>query len=163
MGTPWEGIEHCLHFFIEQRVAPQLCLVRLQLVLGGKLAVDEEVGDFGEGGLVGELFDLVAAVAKLTGLAVDIGDGATTGGGVGKAVVERDLLVVAPEAADVDADIAFRSRNGWEGVLLVVLGQSYFAIGRIEHAFSSRWRVDKTFGVLSAILTTAIPPPPRCT
>ena len=87
-GKPDEEVQHVLvdeGGFVEERGE------LLQLRRGGKLAVEQEVGHLGEGGLLRQLLDGIAAVAQDPLLPVDEGDGAPAGAGVLVALVQRDV------------------------------------------------------------------------
>ena len=77
------------------------------VLLGGRqLAVDEQVGDLEVGGLLGQLLDRVAAVAQDAGVAVDLGDRAARGRGLGVAgVVEPDVAEELLHSVALDATV----------------------------------------------------------
>ena len=84
---------------------------RRQLIVGRQLALDEEPCHLEEGALVGELLDGIPAIPQDAFLAVNEGDGALARAGVAEARIERDRAGLVAQLRDVDADLAFRSRD----------------------------------------------------
>ncbi len=101
-------------------MAGELVLEPRQLRGRRQLAVDQQVADLGEGGLLGELLDRVAAVAQDALLAVDEGDRARAGAGVAVAGVEGDGTRSAAQRGDVDADLVLGADEDRELVLLAL-------------------------------------------
>ena len=77
------------------------CTQASYCVLGRQLAVDQQVGDLEEGGLLGQLLDGVAAVLQDALVAVDVGDGAAAGGGVDEAGVVDRQAGLRPRRTDL--------------------------------------------------------------
>jgi hypothetical protein len=67
----------------------------------GQFAVQQQVADFKERGLLGQLVDRITAVQQNAGVAVDIGDLAFARRGRGEARIEREVVAVAVQLADV--------------------------------------------------------------
>ena len=84
---------------------PDLAAELVALVDRGEVAVDQQVRGLEEGRLVviGELGDVVTAVAEDPEIAVDEGDGRLGGARVHVAVVEGDQARLRPQLADVDS------------------------------------------------------------
>ena len=104
VGVVAEALHERLDVLVDERVVGDLVLPRVVLLLGGQLAVDEQVGDLEEVRLLRQLLDGVAAVLEDPLLAVDEGHRAAARGGVGEAgVVDRDagLVLAGLDLAEV--------------------------------------------------------------
>ena len=101
-----ERVEEVPHLLADERVMRDLPDEPIELLAARQLAPDQEVGDLEEGGVLGQLLDRVAAVAKDALLAVEEGDRARAGSGVGVARVVRDQPGRAAQPADVDRVVA---------------------------------------------------------
>ena len=66
-----EAFEVVAHVFVEVGILGEQFREPGKLLAGGEFTVDDQVGDFDEGGFFGELFDGVAAVQQDTLAAVD--------------------------------------------------------------------------------------------
>src|SRR5665811_2188188 len=81
--------------FVHERVKRDFVDPFFMLFAGRKFAVDQEVCHLQKCGMLGELLNGVAAVFEDSFVAVDEGNGAATGSGVGESrVVDRDSRVV---------------------------------------------------------------------
>ena len=120
VGVAGEAAEGDAQAFVDLRVVQDAGLEGRQLGGRGQFAVDQQVGRLDEVGLLGELFDAVAAVAQDALLAVDEGDLGFAGAGVGVAVVESDVAGVVTQLADVDPAFAFGADDDGEDDFLVV-------------------------------------------
>ena len=85
------------HGVPRDRVGELGILIRL-----GQLAVQEQVADFQEARLLGELLDRVATVEQDAGVTIDVGDLAFAAGGRGEARVQREHARLGVHLADVD-------------------------------------------------------------
>ena len=75
VGVVVEPIDEPLaHVLVDERVVGDLVGPRGELLLVGKFAVQQQVGDLEVRRVLGELLDRVAAVAQDAGVAVEIGD-----------------------------------------------------------------------------------------
>ena len=72
------------------------------LVRGRQLAVEQQVADFQEIALLGQLLDRIAAIEQDALVAVDIGDLRFAAAGRGEARIEGEMAEVGVELADVD-------------------------------------------------------------
>ncbi len=124
VGGRREAGEEVLHVLVQQAVVGQLAVELGELGGGGQVAVDEQVADLGEGGLLGDLLDRIAAIAQDAALAVDEGDGALAGAGVAVAGVVGDRPRLRAQRADVDADLALAAHRHRQLVLFAVEDQS---------------------------------------
>src|SRR6185503_4924972 len=115
-----------------------------ELLGGGQVAVDEEVADLGEGGLLGDLLDPVAAVAQDALLAVDEGDRALAGAGVAVAGVEGDGARLRAQRGDVDPHLALAAHDDRELVLFAVEDQLCRAHGASARAYRPPCRAATT-------------------
>jgi hypothetical protein len=70
-----EAVEEVAEILVQHRVHADLVLERAELILGRKLAVDQQEGGLEEARLLGQLLDRVTAVAQDAGIAIDVGDG----------------------------------------------------------------------------------------
>ena len=94
-----EALDELLEVLVQEGVDGDVVDPRVQLRLGRQLAVEQQVGDLEEGGVLRELFDRVAAVLQDADVAVDEGDGTAArrrvhesrvvGGQAGVVVVRR--------------------------------------------------------------------------
>ena len=146
VGVVAEALHEGLHVLVHERVVGDLVHPRVHLRLGGERAVDEEVGDLEEAGLLRQLLDGVAAVLEDPLVAVDVGDRAATGRRVDEAGV------VGGQAGQVVAHLDLAEVLGGDGPVgdrdLVVLagavvadGQGVFAGSFVAHVGSllSSW------------------------
>ena len=85
VGVVLEAFHELLDVLVEVRVERDVVHPLLELRARWQLAVDQQVSRLQERGALGELFDRVAAVLQDAALAVDVGDGAAAGRGVGEA------------------------------------------------------------------------------
>ena len=93
-----------LDVLVHERVVGDLVHPGVVLVLGRQGAVDQQVGDLEEVGLLGQLLDRVAPVLQDALLAVDVGHGAAARGGVDEAGVvdgQAGLVVGGLDLPDV--------------------------------------------------------------
>ena len=118
-----EAVEQLLHVLVQQRVAGELVLEALELGGRRQLAVDQQVADLGEGGVLGDLVDRVAAVAQDPLLAVDKGDRARAGARVAVRRVVGDGAGGAAQRGDVDSDLVLGADEDRELVLLALQQQ----------------------------------------
>src|SRR5206468_8479633 len=106
VGVLGEAVEEAPHLLVDQAVARDAVPELLELIGGGQLAVDQQVGDLQEGALLRQLLDRVAAVAQDPGIPVQVGDGARARAGVAVPVVERDQSGPFAKIADIDSVVA---------------------------------------------------------
>jgi len=92
VGVVVEALEEALaHVLVDERVMCDLASPGVELLGGGQLAVEQQVGHLQIGRVLGQLLDRVAAVQQDAGLSVDIADRALAGGGHCEAgIVEPD-------------------------------------------------------------------------
>jgi hypothetical protein len=76
VGVVLEALHELLDVLVEHRVVGDLLGPRLQLLVSGQLAEQNQVGRFEVVAVFGQLFDRVAAIEQLALVAVDVGDGA---------------------------------------------------------------------------------------
>ena len=88
MRVARKSVEEPLQVLVQQRVALDLGGELVELLLGRQFPVDQQIADFDEVRLLGELLDRIPAVAQDARVAVDVGDGALGRGGVDEAFVE---------------------------------------------------------------------------
>jgi hypothetical protein len=77
-----EPLHEALDVLVDEGVVGDLVDPGLELLLGGQLAVDQQVGDLEEARALRELLDRVAAVLQDALVAIDEGDGGAARGGV---------------------------------------------------------------------------------
>ena len=146
VGVVAEALHEALDVLVHERVIRHLVHPGVVLLLGGQVAVDQQVGHLEEGGLLRQLLDGVPAVLQDPLLAVDEGDRAATGGGVGEAgVVDRQAggVLVDPDLAQIggfdraveDGDVVLRARPVVPDGESLVLGAG--SSGRVGHVGSS--------------------------
>ena len=100
-----------LHVLVDQAVISQLVPELGKLLAVRQIAVDQQVGDLRELGMLGQLLDRIPAVAEDALLAVDIGDGARAGARVAVAQIEGDGAGLRAEGRNVDPVLAFGADN----------------------------------------------------
>ncbi len=102
MGVAAEALEEAVELGVQHGV-PRDALLEL-FVLGGvrQFAVQQQVADFQEVGLRGQLVDRIAAVQQNAGVAVDVGQGRFAGRGGSEAGVEGEGAGAAVQLADID-------------------------------------------------------------
>ena len=102
VGVVAEALEQVLEVLVDVGVVGDVEGPALELRLGRQLAPDQQVGDLEEGRVLAQRLDRVAAVFEDPGVAVDVGDRGSTGGGVG----EGRVVGHHPEFVLVDLDLA---------------------------------------------------------
>jgi hypothetical protein len=102
-----EPVEEALEVLVQQRVPLELVGELAQLGLGRQLAVQQQVADLGEAGVLGQLVDRVAPVAEDAGVTVDVGDLGRTARGVDEPRVVGDQATLGQQPGDVDTGRAF--------------------------------------------------------
>jgi hypothetical protein len=80
-----EALEEAVELGVQHRVVGDVAFELAEFVGGRQLAVQQQVADFQEARLLGQLVDRIAAVQQNAGVAVDIGDLALARGGRGEA------------------------------------------------------------------------------
>ena len=120
MGIGRVALEKLLHVLVEQAVVSQPLAEGLELLGRRHLAIDEQVAHLDERGMLGETFDVEAAVAEYAVGPVDVGDSAFAGARVAVAGVERDDARLAAELADVNGDFVLGAGDDGEVALLPV-------------------------------------------
>jgi hypothetical protein len=119
MGILRQRTEEGLEVLVDHGVARDGPLEDLILARARQLAVAEQVRDFEEVAVLGQLFDRVAAIAQDALVAIDERDCARAGAGVRVAGIECDEPGGAPELADVDGAFAFAAFDDGEGEDLI--------------------------------------------
>jgi len=104
-----EALEEVLQRLVHHRVMRDLVLEGRVLVLLRQLAVEQQVGHFQEGRLLGQLLDRVAAVEQHALVTVDVGDRALGAGGGAEAGIVGEVAGVLVQRAQVDAGGAQRA------------------------------------------------------
>jgi hypothetical protein len=138
MGVVAEAFHEFLDVLEDAHVDAEGGLPLLLLLGRGEFAVDDEVGDLGEGAVLGEVGDIVAAVAEDSLVAVDERDLALAGGGVHEGgVVGHHAEVVGLDFNLAQIHRTNRVVGDGEGVLLsrAIVDQG----NRILHGTSLRW------------------------
>ena len=95
----------------------------VQLGRRRQVAVDQQVGDLQEAGVLGELLDRVAAVAQDARVAVDVGDGRRGGRGVHEAGVKGDGAGLLQQLGNVVAFVSFDNLDAREFELAAGIAQ----------------------------------------
>ena len=120
MGVARKALEQVLHARVNGRVLCEQLGEPLALRRERQLPVDDEVGCLDEGGMLGELFDGIAAVAEDAGLTVDEGDRTLAGTGVSVTLVVGDVTGIVAQVANVHRLFALRTDHDGEAILYVV-------------------------------------------
>ena len=74
MSISWEPVEEALEVLVQQGMPADPVVEGAQLISGRQHAVDQQVRDLGERGLLGELLDAVPAVPQDACVTIDVGD-----------------------------------------------------------------------------------------
>jgi hypothetical protein len=106
--------EEALEILVQEGVVADAIREVLVLGLGGELTVEEQVGDFEEARLGGELLDRIAAVTQDAVGTIDVRDGGLGRRRVDEALVERRVPRLLHERRDVDRVSAFGGAQDWE-------------------------------------------------
>ena len=138
--------EHLAHALVDQVVLRDAGLELLQLLRRRQFAVEHEVGDLEEGGLLRQLLDGVAAVPQDAGIAVDEGDRRAAGGRVGEPDVKGCVTGHRQQLGDVVAVVSLRRwREGeFKADLIVAEGcvahpSSVQVVGRAAARRPAQW------------------------
>nr|GFD41780.1 hypothetical protein [Tanacetum cinerariifolium] len=102
MGRRREAVENLAHIFVHQRVLGNLIAKCVKLRLRRQRTVNQQVSDFQEAGLLGELLDGIAPVAQNAFLAVEKRNSAFGGAGVFVAWVVGNVAGLVAQLADVE-------------------------------------------------------------
>jgi hypothetical protein len=62
------------HVLVNEGVVPDILYPRVEFELRWQLAVEQEVGDFEERGVLGQLFDRIPAISQDAVSSIEIGD-----------------------------------------------------------------------------------------
>ena len=135
MGVPREAAEEALELFVQQGVVADPLVEGFQLGGGRQVAVDEQVGNFQEAGVLGELLDRVAAVAQDAGVAVDVGDGGRGGRGVHESGVKGNGARLLQQFGNVVAFVSFYNLDAREFEFAARMAQG--CAGGLSHGVSS--------------------------
>ena len=136
-----EPVEEQLQVLVQQRVPADPLVELAQLVGGRQLAVDQQVGDLEEAGLLGQLVDRIAAVAQDPGVTVDVGDLRGARRRVHEADVEGDLARRRQELARVEAVGTLGRLDDGQGQFSTGVAQGYVCLGHdIGRYWSGRLR-----------------------
>ena len=160
MGVVAEALHEALDVLVHVGVDRDLVLPLVVLLLGGELAVDEEVRDLEVGGVLGEVLDRVAAVLKDPGLAVDVRDLASAG----RRVRERRVVGHEAEVVLIDLDLAEVHRLHRAVCDLDLVGLARAVVGDAERVLGRGYptAVPARLGLLVGHLALLDPVSPRC-
>ena len=111
VGRRRECVEVEVHVLVQHLVLREEAGESFEFRCRGKFAVDEQIGGFDEGALLGKLGNVVTAVLEDPLFAIDEGDRAFAGTRVAVARIKRDTAGFVAQRGDVDADFAFRSNK----------------------------------------------------
>ena len=123
-----EALEELLEVLVQQGVPADPLVELAQLVGGRQLAVDQQVGDLEEAGVLGQLVDRVPAVAQDPGVTVDVGDRRRARGRVHEADVEGDLAGRRQQLARVEAVGALGRLDDGQGQFSTGVAQGYICL-----------------------------------
>ena len=98
-----KSVEEPFQVLMQQRVALDLVGELVQLFRGRQFPEYQQIADFDEVRLLGELLDRVAAIAQDARVAVDVGDGALGRGGVDEALVESGVAGLGQQRTKRDS------------------------------------------------------------
>ncbi len=114
MGAARERIEEALHLFAEQRVVLDRRRPLVELGLRRQPTEQQQVGDFQERAVLGEVLDAVAAMAEQPVAAVHVRDGALGARRIGESRVVGDDAFVGAKTGYVQAVVADGRFHGAE-------------------------------------------------
>ena len=101
-----EAAKEALEGLVHHRVMRDLVLELRELVLVRQLAVHQQVGDFEEARVLGQLLDRVTAIHQHACVAIDVGDRRLAAGGRGEARIVGEAAGFLRQLRDVDAGLA---------------------------------------------------------
>ena len=128
-----ECVEEPFHFLLEQNVLGDRPLPIVELPWVGELAKQQQIGDFEETGVEGEVFDGVAAVAQDAFGAVDVGDLRSSASRVGETGIEGDVAGFGAQRGDLDARVADRGLDDRKFELVVTGRELSGPVGHTKH------------------------------
>ncbi|CAB4757798.1 unannotated protein [freshwater metagenome] len=114
MGVAGEAVEEPAQILVQHRVLAYTRLEVVELGLRWQLTVDEQVRGLEERGLLGQLFDRIAAVAQDARVTVDIGDRRGAGRRIEEAMIEGDPARLLQQGPDVQAALTDGGRDLWQ-------------------------------------------------
>jgi hypothetical protein len=129
MRVVMEAVQKVLERLMHHRVMRDLVLERRKLRLAGQFAVDEQVSDFEEARILGELVDRIAAIEQHALVAVDEGHRAARRRRRHETGIEREVAGVLVELADVERGIAHRACDDGKGGAVGGVGQGDGFVG----------------------------------
>ena len=113
MGIRRKPLVELFHVLVEQAMLRQPVSELVEFVVGGQLAVDQQIGHFDERRLLGQFADRIASVAQDPVFAIDKGDGALARTRVAVAGIKRDGATLATQLRDIDPYLSLGTdRNG---------------------------------------------------
>jgi len=95
-------IEEVDHVLMDQRVFAHIILELVQLCVGRQPAGQEEISNLDEETVLGQLDNVIAAIAKNALFAVKIGDARLAGTGIHETAVQGDITGIAKQGSDID-------------------------------------------------------------
>jgi len=101
MGIMTEALQEALERLVHHRVMGNGVIERIELGGCRQLAIDQQIRHFGEIGVLGQLFDRVAAVQQHAGIAIDVRHRTFAAGGRGEARVVGEVTQVFGYLADI--------------------------------------------------------------
>ncbi|MCY1234612.1 hypothetical protein D9M72_472000 [compost metagenome] len=130
-----EAAEEALQLFMQQGVAADPLVKGVQLGGRRQVAVDQQVGNFQEAGVLGQLLDRVPAVPQDSGIAVDVGDGRSGGRGVHETGVKGNGACLLQQFGNVIAFVSFYNLDAREFEFAARVAQG--CAGGLSHGVSS--------------------------
>ena len=106
MGVVAEAEQEGAEGLVHHRVMRDLMLELREFLRVRQFAVHQQISDFQEAGMLGELFDRVAAIHQYTVVAIDVGDGGAARRGGHEARVVGEQAGFLRQFRDIDAGIA---------------------------------------------------------
>ena len=109
-------IEKVDHILVNERKTAKKIAEMLVFISSGKMTVQQKVGNFNKGAVLGQILDGVATITQNTLRAVKVGYLAGTGSCIHVALVQGDVPCILAQVAYVDRLFSFSSFNNWERV-----------------------------------------------
>ena len=140
MGVTTEAIIECLQLVMHHGVERDSPFEIDKFLLAGKLSIEQQIGDFHEAGLFGELLDRIAAMEQDTLAAINIGQAGFATGRRFEARIKGEQARLGIEFTNIDHIRANRARIH-AIFMLIAIDREFSAV--VTHIFAPAMPPDR--------------------